>query len=84
MEEVTWDDKQVTSKNWTTYDSLYLGFEIPIIDIILMNPRGVLATGRNCNHGRRRCNRERDLRCDWRPPAGSAIYCRTRQSGTYR
>jgi len=45
VEEVTWDDKQVTSKNWTTYDSLYLGFEIPIIDIILMNPRGVLATG---------------------------------------
>ena len=45
VEEVTWDDKQVTSKNWTTYDSLYLGFDIPIIDIILMNPRGVLATG---------------------------------------
>ena len=45
VEEVTWDDQQVTSKNWTTYDSLYLGFEIPIIDIILMNPRGVLATG---------------------------------------
>src|SRR2546422_2957113 len=40
VEEVTWDDKQVTSKNWTTYDSLYLGFEIPIIDIILMNPTG--------------------------------------------
>jgi len=45
VEEVTWDDKQVTSKNWTTYDSLDLGFEIPIIDIILMNPRGVPATG---------------------------------------
>ena len=45
VEEVTWDDKQVTSKNWTTYDSLYLGLEIPIIDIILMNPTGVPATG---------------------------------------
>src|SRR5439155_25533068 len=45
VEEETWDDQQVTSKNWTTYDSLYLGLEIPIIDIILMNPRGVPATG---------------------------------------
>ena len=45
VEEVTWDDQQVTSKNWTTYDSLYLGLEIPIIDIILLNPRGVPATG---------------------------------------
>jgi nicotinate dehydrogenase subunit B len=45
VEEVTWDDQQVTSKNWTTYDSLDLGFEIPFIDIILMNPTGVPATG---------------------------------------
>ena len=45
VEEVTWDDQQVTSKNWTTYDSLSLGFEIPIIDIILTNPTGVPATG---------------------------------------
>ena len=45
VEEVTWDDKQVTSKDWATYDSLYLGFEIPTIDVILMNPTGVSATG---------------------------------------
>jgi nicotinate dehydrogenase subunit B len=45
VEEVTWDDKQVTSKDWATYDSLYLGFEIPTIDVVLMNPTGVPATG---------------------------------------
>jgi nicotinate dehydrogenase subunit B len=45
VEEVTWDDKQVTSKDWATYDSLYLGFEIPTIGVVLMNPTGVPATG---------------------------------------
>jgi nicotinate dehydrogenase subunit B len=45
MEEVTWDDKQVTSIDWETYNSLYLGFQIPEIDIVLMNRTGVPATG---------------------------------------
>ncbi len=44
-ERVTWNDKRVTSTDWETYHSLYLGFEIPEIDIILMNPGGVPATG---------------------------------------
>jgi CO/xanthine dehydrogenase Mo-binding subunit len=44
-ERVTWNDKRVTSTDWETYHSLYLGFEIPEIDIILMNPAGVPATG---------------------------------------
>jgi CO/xanthine dehydrogenase Mo-binding subunit len=45
MEEVTWDDKQVTSIDWETYNSLYLGFAVPKIDIVLMNRTGVPATG---------------------------------------
>ena len=45
MEEVTWDDKQVTSIDWETYNSLYLGFEVPKIDIVLMSRTGVPATG---------------------------------------
>ncbi len=45
MEEVTWDDKQVTSTDWETYNSLYLGFDVPKIDIVLMNRTGVPATG---------------------------------------
>jgi CO/xanthine dehydrogenase Mo-binding subunit len=45
VEEVTWDDKQVTSMDWETYNSLYLGFEVPKIDIVLMNRTGVPATG---------------------------------------
>ena len=44
-EEVTWNEKRVTSIDWQTYHSLYLGFEIPTIDIVLLNPTGVPATG---------------------------------------
>jgi CO/xanthine dehydrogenase Mo-binding subunit len=45
LEEVTWDDKRVTSTDWETYNSLYLGFEVPKIDVVLMDRTGVPATG---------------------------------------
>ena len=47
LEEVTWDDKQVTSNDWETYRSLYLdlGFELPTIDISLFDRTDVPATG---------------------------------------
>jgi CO/xanthine dehydrogenase Mo-binding subunit len=45
VEQVTWEDRQVTSVDWATYDSLYLGIEVPAIDIILMNRSDVAATG---------------------------------------
>jgi nicotinate dehydrogenase subunit B len=45
VEEVTWDDKRVTSTDWETYQSPYLGIEIPKIDVVLMNPTGVPAIG---------------------------------------
>jgi CO/xanthine dehydrogenase Mo-binding subunit len=45
LEEVTWDDKRVTSIDWETYRSLYLGFDVPAIDVVLINRTGVRATG---------------------------------------
>jgi len=47
VEEVTWDDKRVTSNDWETYQSPYLdlGFDLPTIDISLLNRTDVLATG---------------------------------------
>lgn len=45
MEEVTWDDRRVTSMDWETYHSVYLDFDVPTIDTILMNPVSVPATG---------------------------------------
>jgi nicotinate dehydrogenase subunit B len=45
LEEVTWDAKRVTSVDWETYNSLYLGFDVPAIDVILINKLDVPATG---------------------------------------
>jgi nicotinate dehydrogenase subunit B len=45
VEEVTWDDKRVTSTDWESYNSLYLDLELPAIDIILINRADVPATG---------------------------------------
>ena len=45
VEEVTWDDRKVTSRNWKTYQSLHLGIEVPDIEVVLINRTGVPATG---------------------------------------
>jgi CO/xanthine dehydrogenase Mo-binding subunit len=47
VEEVTWDDKRVTSNDWLTYQSLYLDLvlELPTIEISLLNRTDVPATG---------------------------------------
>jgi nicotinate dehydrogenase subunit B len=47
VEEVTWDDKRVTSNDWLTYQSLYLDLvlELPPIEISLVNRTDVPATG---------------------------------------
>jgi nicotinate dehydrogenase subunit B len=45
LEEVTWDAKRVTSVDWETYNSLYLGFAVPEIDVVLVNKLDVPATG---------------------------------------
>lgn len=44
-EEVTWDDRKVTSVDWRTYHSLPLGFAVPAIECILVNRTDVEATG---------------------------------------
>jgi len=36
-EEVTWDDRKVTSVDWRTYHSLPLGFAVPAIESVLIN-----------------------------------------------
>ena len=44
-EEVTWDDREATSTDWSTYHSLPLGIEVPVIDCELINQSDVAATG---------------------------------------
>ena len=44
-EEVTWDDRKVTSIDWRTFHSLPLGFDVPTIESVLVNRTGVEAAG---------------------------------------
>jgi CO/xanthine dehydrogenase Mo-binding subunit len=44
-EEVTWDDRKVTSFDWRTYHSLPLCFAIPKIETVLINRPDEEATG---------------------------------------
>jgi CO/xanthine dehydrogenase Mo-binding subunit len=44
-EEVTWDDRRVTSVDWRTYHSLPLGFSVPSIETVLIDRENVPATG---------------------------------------
>jgi nicotinate dehydrogenase subunit B len=45
MEEVTWDNQKVTSIDWMTYRTLPLGFDVPRIDVVLLDRRDMPATG---------------------------------------
>lgn len=45
VEEVTWDDRRITSIDWKTYHSLHLDYEIPKIESVFVTPAGVAATG---------------------------------------
>ena len=44
-EEVTWNDRKVTSVDWRTFHSLPLGFDVPAIESVLVNRTDVEATG---------------------------------------
>jgi CO/xanthine dehydrogenase Mo-binding subunit len=44
-EEVTWDDRKVTSIDWRTYHSMTLGDEMPAIESVLIDRHDVEATG---------------------------------------
>ena len=45
VEEVTWDDRRITSTDWETYTSLRLDYEIPEIRSVFISPADVPATG---------------------------------------
>jgi nicotinate dehydrogenase subunit B len=45
VEEVTWDERRITSVDWETYNSLHLDYEIPAIETVFVTPAGVPATG---------------------------------------
>jgi nicotinate dehydrogenase subunit B len=45
VEEVTWDERRITSVDWETYNSLHLDYEMPTIESIFVVPAEVLATG---------------------------------------
>ncbi|MDE3135824.1 MAG: xanthine dehydrogenase family protein molybdopterin-binding subunit [Acidobacteriota bacterium] len=44
-EEVTWDDRKVTSIDWATYHTQFLGIEVPQVDVVLLNRPDDAATG---------------------------------------
>ncbi len=45
VEEVTWDNKRVTSIDWETYNSLHLDYEMPTVETVFVTPANVPATG---------------------------------------
>lgn len=45
LEEVTWDDRQVTSIDWRTYRPLYLSDQMPSIETVLINRPDMPAAG---------------------------------------
>ncbi|HET6218288.1 MAG TPA: molybdopterin cofactor-binding domain-containing protein [Acidobacteriaceae bacterium] len=45
VEEVTWDERRITSVDWKTYHSLHLDYEIPTIESVFVTPKHVPATG---------------------------------------
>jgi nicotinate dehydrogenase subunit B len=45
VEEVTWNEKRVTSVDWETYNTLHLDYEMPPIESVFVTPPGVSATG---------------------------------------
>ncbi len=36
-EEVSWDDRKVTSTDWETYHSLFLDMKVPAVEVVLVN-----------------------------------------------
>jgi CO/xanthine dehydrogenase Mo-binding subunit len=44
-EEITWDERKITSIDWETYNTLPLGIEVPAIDIVLIDRPSAKANG---------------------------------------
>jgi CO/xanthine dehydrogenase Mo-binding subunit len=45
VEEVTWDERHITSVDWESYPSLHLDYELPAIECVFLAPDGVPAAG---------------------------------------
>jgi CO/xanthine dehydrogenase Mo-binding subunit len=45
VEEVTWDNRRVTSVDWETYKSLHLDSEMPTVETVFVTPADRPATG---------------------------------------
>ena len=44
-EEITWDDRKVTSIDWRSYNTLPLGIQVPVIESVLLDRPAAKATG---------------------------------------
>ncbi len=44
-EEITWDDRKVTSIDWRSYKTLPVGMQLPVIEIVLLDRPTAKATG---------------------------------------
>jgi nicotinate dehydrogenase subunit B len=45
VEEITWDGGRVTSVDWATYHTLFLGIEVPKVDVVVLNRPSESASG---------------------------------------
>lgn len=45
MEEVTWDERRITSVDWETYNSIHLDYEVPAIECVFVTPANTRAMG---------------------------------------
>jgi nicotinate dehydrogenase subunit B len=45
VEEVTWDNRRITSTDWETYKSLHLDYEMPAVESVFVTPDSVPAIG---------------------------------------
>src|SRR6201999_1295989 len=45
VEEITWDRQHITSFDWATYPSLRLDYEMPEVEVVIVEPKNAAATG---------------------------------------
>jgi CO/xanthine dehydrogenase Mo-binding subunit len=45
IEEVKWDSSHITSTDWVSYPVLFLGYEMPEVEVVIIEPPEAPATG---------------------------------------
>jgi CO/xanthine dehydrogenase Mo-binding subunit len=45
IEEVKWDSRHITSTDWVSYPALYLDYEMPEVEVVIVEPPEAPATG---------------------------------------